>query len=355
MPRGPLDTHLVMTTLPGLIDVHVHLREPGATHKEDFSSGSKAALAGGFTFVLDMPNNPAPTVSIESLQQKIQLADGKAVCDIGFNYGTDGNNLNTFIEASSNPRVFGLKIYCNHTTGNLLVNDPQILDAIFAAWKSEKPILAHAEGEQLALVINLAKKHERRLHVCHISRSEEVDMVRKAKAAGQTLTSGVTPHHLFLTDIDAQKLGPFGIVKPYITSKTDQDALWEGIMDNTIDLVESDHAPHTREEKLGTPPPFGMPGLETTLGLLGKAAHQGKLSVSDITRLLHDASKQIFNIPDQPDTHIEVDFDESYVLDAKNFYTKAQWSPFEDWELYGRIKTVVVRGREIIRDNKLLE
>ena len=131
--------------LPGLIDVHVHLREPGATHKEDFYTGSRAAVKGGVTFMIDMPNNLTPTISIERLDEKVALSK-KALIDIGFHFGTNGKNLEELPKAAARPEVYGLKIYCNHTTGEMLIEDQDALDAIFQAWPVGKPILVHAEG-----------------------------------------------------------------------------------------------------------------------------------------------------------------------------------------------------------------
>src|ERR1035437_467505 len=159
---------MTLKKFPGLIDVHVHLREPGATQKEDFLTGSKAALAGGFTFIIDMPNNPIPTFSLKALEEKIKLSK-KAVCDIGFHFGTNGKNLNSFKGAYLHPRIFGLKIYLNHTTGDFLIDDQQVLEQIFVSWESEKPIMVHAEGKKIEECIVLAKKYNRNLHICHIS------------------------------------------------------------------------------------------------------------------------------------------------------------------------------------------
>lgn len=340
---------------PGLIDVHVHLREPGATHKEDFITGTKAAVKGGFTYVLDMPNNPSrPTISIDRLKEKITLADQKAICDVGFYYGTDGNNLASFGAAWNNPRVFGSKIYCDHTTGELLVQDEQILEQIFKSWQSEKPILVHGQGETLSLCLELVGKYNRRLHVCHVASVDDVEQVRKAKRKRQAVTTGITPHHLFLTDQDVIQLGNFVLVKPSIGSKNDHQALWEGLNDGTIDLVESDHAPHTKEEKNSTTPAFGVPGLETTVGLLLKAVREGKLVKQDVIRLLYINPKRIFNVPEQPDTYIELDPDKSWIVGRDGYATKCGWSPFEGWELYGKPQTVVLRGKTLVQDSRVV-
>ena len=337
---------------PGLIDVHVHLRDPGATHKEDLATGSIAALAGGFTYILDMPNNPTPTITLDRLEEKILLSKQKAKCDIGFHFGTDGNNTDTFAEAAKNPHVFGLKIYCNHTTGTLLIEDKEKLDNIFSAWNFEKPILVHAEQMQLEHTIFLAEKYKRRLHVCHIALASEVEMVQKAKEKGLSISAGVTPHHLFLTVEDTktppnlpfvkgeERRGSFMTMKPLLGNQQDQDALWKGLLDGTIDLVESDHAPHTLQEKSGEKPMFGVPELETTLGLLLKSVHNKKIALEQVKQFLYDRPKNIFHIPDQKDTYIEFEPEKPYILKKENLKTKCGWSPFENWELYGKVEKV---------------
>ncbi|MCX8008764.1 MAG: amidohydrolase family protein [Patescibacteria group bacterium] len=343
----------MMQPLPGLIDIHVHLREPGATHKEDFYTASRAAIKGGFTYLLDMPNNPIPTFSLEALEEKVRLSQN-ALCDIGFHYGTNGLNLDTFPEAWEHSRVFGLKIYCNETTGKYIVSDEHVLDEIFSAWNSQKPILVHAEGTMLPKVLAFAKKYHRRLHACHVSTRQDIDMLRSEKACGTMVTCGVCPHHLFLTQKDKNRLGNFSYVKPPLGTNDDQDALWEGLHDGTIDIVESDHAPHTIEEKMGAEPVYGMPGLETTLGLLSKAVQEGKLPKDAIKKLLYETPKSIFAIPDQPDTYIEYDLDEPFIVGEHGYETKCQWSPFDGWTLYGAVHSVVFRGKIVYQEGRFV-
>jgi len=315
----------MISKLPGLIDVHVHLREPAGTHKEDFYTGTRAAVKGGFTFVIDMPNNPgAPTISAERLEEKIALSK-KAVCNVGFHFGTNGKNLDEFSKIWDNPRVFGLKIYMSHTTGELLMSNDELLINVFNAWKCQKPILVHAEGERLAFAIELAKKYNRKLHVCHVSLASEVDLIRNTKHEQRIpISAGVTPHHLFLTE--------GAIMKPPLNTQHDKEALWQGIKDGTIDLIETDHAPHLRSEQA-----FGVPGLETALGLMGLAVHDKRLTINNLVRLMHDNPRRIFNIPDAGG-YLEVDFEKSYTV-AGPYETKCNWSPFEGWTLYGKIKT----------------
>jgi len=338
---------------PGLIDAHVHLREPGATHKEDFISGSKAAVKGGFTFILDMPNNPITTTTIARLHQKVKLSK-KAICQVGFHFGTNGKNISQFPKAIINKNVFGLKLYCNHTTGEMLIEDIVLLTKVFQNWPSTKPILVHAEGIQLAAVIGLSHVYKRRLHVCHISQAVEVELVRKAKKAGQSITAGVCPHHLFLTEKDIDKLGTWAMMKPPLGRKQDQDALWKGLNDGTIDIVETDHAPHTKQEKASKQPPFGVPGLETAVSLLYLGVKKSKIKKSTIRKLLFDNPKRIFNIPTQPNTYIEVDDKQSWTVGEDGYQTKSDWSPFEGWQLPAKVVTVVINGKTIISQTKFL-
>ena len=353
---------------PGFIDVHVHLREPGATHKEDFQTGSRAAVKGGFTFILDMPNNVTPTISPERLAEKIQLSQ-KAIIDIGFHYGTDGKNTETFEEvmddrsiaplgtySEDRPRnmVYGLKIYCNHTTGTLLIEDQPVWEKIFKAWESKKPILIHAEGDRLPYLIALGKKYNRHLHVCHISQANEVMMVRRAKEQGIYISAGVTPHHLFLTDKDVEKLGAFGIMKPPLGTKNDQEALWKGLRDGTIDLIETDHAPHTKEEKNQTPTPFGVPGLETAATLMATAVIDKRVAEHDFVRLFYDNPQRIFAVPVQDDTYIEMDWETSYNIGDDGYETKCGWSPFDGWPVKAKVVKVVLRGKTLLEKGELL-
>lgn len=330
---------MALQKFPGFIDVHVHLREPSATHNEDFSSGTRAAVKGGFTFVCDMPNNSGrPTTSLDRLEEKIGLSQG-AVCDVGFHYGTDGNNLDSFQAAWKNPHVFGLKVYCNHTTGELLVDD---VSTLFVSWNSEKPILVHAEREKLDQCIQLAKHYSRRLHICHVSNVSDVEKVRIAKNKKVRISAGVTPHHLFLKEAE---------VKPAIDVAS-QSALWEALLDGTIDLVESDHAPHAKEEKAKGA--NGVPGLETTLGLLIKALKKERTLLSYLVMWLYENPKKIFHIPDQPNTYIELDPDKPYMAGAGGYETKCGWSPFDGWQLYGQVETVQLRGKSLVVDGKLV-
>lgn len=339
--------------LPGLIDSHVHLREPGAIQKEDFETGTKAAIAGGYTCVLDMPNNPIATVSPEALQEKMDLAKGRIYADVGFHFGASSKSIQYFSEVA--PKVFGLKVYMNQTTGDLLMEDEATLEAVFSSWPKEKPILVHAEGDTLQKAIGLAKKFGNKpslplrgkLHVCHVSLKEEVEAIKAAKMDGLKLSCEVSCHHLFLTEDDVKKLGPYGMMKPPLSSKADQEALWEAIADGTIDMIASDHAPHTKEEKSGEIPAYGVPGLETTLPLLLTAVNDGRLALDKLIELTSTNPRKVFGIPEQQETFVEVDMEETWTIDDKDLQTKCGWTPFAGMEVTGKVKKVVLRGKTV--------
>lgn len=331
-------------TLPGLIDPHVHLRDPGQTHKEDFLSGTSAALAGGFTTVLDMPNNAEPITTLERLEAKIAIAESKIVSDIGFHFGTLGDNFDEFPKVID--KVTGLKIYLNVTTGNFVIDKDKLL-AIYEAWPGDKPILLHAEDDVSDLVLSTLRKVPKRTHICHVSSRAELEFVLQAKSEGLPVTCGITPHHLFLSDKDAERLGAYGFMKPFLKPHSDQDFIWDHM--DGVDIIESDHAPHTKEEKDGATPPFGVPGLETSLPLMLTAQQEGKISHSKLLSLLHHRPAEIFNIDAYDDTCVTVDMEE-YELTNAGLQTSAGWTPFAGRRVVGKVQQVQLRG-EIAYEN----
>ncbi|MEK9146622.1 MAG: dihydroorotase [Patescibacteria group bacterium] len=335
--------------LPGLVDVHVHLRQPGATQKEDFYSGTQAAVAGGYTQVLDMPNNKVPTVTSQSLAEKMNLARTRSWCDVGFNFGATTVSTEFFKKVQK--RVFGLKVYMNHTTGPLLIEKLKDRDLIFKSWTSQLPIMVHAEGETIEVAIKLAKKYQRRLHVCHIV-YDQIKTLQRARKEGLQISCEVTPHHLFLNKNDLKRLGPFGVMKPPLLSQKDQQKLWDNL--DKIDMIATDHAPHTLEEKRSKPAPFGVPGLETTLPLMFTAIAQGKLTTQRLIEMMATNPRHIFKLPAQPDTYVLVDFTKTYKITARNFFTKCRWTPFEGMQGRGEIQKVAIRGKVVFADGKFV-
>jgi len=335
-------------TLPGLIDPHVHLRDPGQTHKEDFLSGTSAALAGGYTAVLDMPNNIEPITTLARLEAKIAIARTQAVSDIGFHFGTLGDNFDEFPKVID--KVKGLKIYLNVTTGNFIIDKTKLL-AIYQAWPSDKPILLHAEDDVSDLVWRTLQAAPKATHICHVSSQAELEFVIKAKDAGLPLTCGVTPHHLFLSDKDAERLGPYGHVKPFLKPQRDQAFLWQHL--DYIDVIESDHAPHTKAEKESDNPPFGLPGLETTLPLMLTAEAEGKLTRAQLIQKLHTNPARIFDVAIDESTSITVSMDE-YEITNTNLQTKAGWSPFAGKRVVGEVTGVTLRSQVVYQNGRVL-
>ena len=345
-----------MITIPGLIDPHVHLREPGATQKEDFLTGTSAALSGGFTTILDMPNNTTPITTLNALYTKEKIARDKILCDVGFYFGSLGDNLSEFEKVQN--KIFGLKLYLNQTTGNFIIN-LNLFQKICHAWPKTHPILLHAEENILEKALEIANKTRQTIHVCHISSAKELTIILNAKNKGWQVTCGVTPHHLFLLKNDMGNLGNLENVKPSLKEQSDVDFLWEHLSD--IDVIESDHAPHTRQEK-EEGGAFGFPGLETTLPLLLTAAVGAKnllplqtnITIDDIIRLCHTNPSKIFKIKTDPNTKIEVDENEEWTIQNENLATKCKWSPFNDWKVRGKVKKVFLRGIKVFEGGKIL-
>jgi len=337
--------------LPGLIDTHVHLREPGNTHKEDFETGTKAAIAGGYTIIIDMPNNPNPITNPEALEEKIKLAEGRVYSDLGFHFGGAESAVPFFQEVKD--KVFGLKVYMNHTTGPLLIEDNDELDLIFSNWPKDKVLMVHAEQETLTKAITLAKKHKNKLHVCHVARRIELELIMKAKEEGMSITCEVGMHYLYLTEDDVKRLGHYGMMRPPLASQEDVDFLWSNI--NSIDTIASDHAPHTKEEKEAETIVNGVPGLETSLPLLLQAVNDERITMNRVIEMTSTNPRKIFNIPEQADTYVEVDMDEEWTISNENLYTKCGWTPFNGMKIKGKIIKTVLRGQTVYENDKITE
>lgn len=325
--------------LPGLIDVHVHLREPGGEHKEDYTSGTAAALAGGVTCVLDMPNTTPPTTDAERLAAKQALARRGARCDVGVFVGASTDNAATVGQLA--PHACALKIYVNSTFGPLRVDDPALLEQHIAGWPTSRPIVTHSEGDVLPLVLELARRYSKPLHVAHVATREEIELIVAAKERGQQLTCEVTPHHLTLSRDDLPRLGPFGDVRPRLASADDRAALWHYL--DYIDCVATDHAPHTLDEKRSANVPPGLPGLETMLPLLLTAVEDGRLTLERLIALTSTNPARIFGLPAQPATWVEVEIGPRYHLSSLRLHTKCGWTPFADVEVAGRVRQTVLR------------
>src|SRR5687768_6326750 len=361
-----------MLKLPGLIDPHVHFREPGATHKEDWDTGTCAALAGGFTMVLAMPNTKPPVFDTETLDLALTAAQQKARCDYGqyvgagpdnATVGADGRAPRPLLEIAH--RTAGLKMYLDMTYGELRLDDMTLWAPHFQNWPKEMPLVVHSESRSMAAAILFAAIYDRPVHIAHISLKEEVLLIKAAKEKGIKVTCEVCPHHLFLTSpspIFEENGGGPGRgrmeVRPRLAAQSDVDALWENL--DVIDCFATDHAPHTIEEKDSDNPPPGFPGLETALPLLLTAVNNGRhhaqrvLSINDLIQKMYINPKKIFHLPDQFETWIEVDQDAEYEIKASEQFTRCGWTPFEGWKVKGKVRKVVLRGKTAFEDGKIV-
>ncbi len=367
-----------LLVLPGLVDAHVHLREPGGEHKEDLISGTQSALAGGVTTVLAMPNTLPPTVDAASLSNVIALAEKKAVCDFGFFLGATHHNAD---EAATLTDAVGLKMYMGASTGSLLISDFGSQYTHFKTYPPERPIAVHAEDEsamlwfarqgqrrppvcatlETARALVLAEHLGRRVHICHMSTLQELALVHDAKSRGVPVTCEVATHHLFLTKEAEWRLGPLVKMNPPLRLAADRDALWDHL--DWIDAIASDHAPHTLEEKqVGmAAAPAGVPGLETTLPLLLTAASEGRLMLTDLVRLTSSGPAEIFGLarkghiaPGYDADLVIVDPEKPWIINEDKLWTKSGWTPFAGWHVKGRVEAVYLRGRLAYSDGKVL-
>jgi carbamoyl-phosphate synthase/aspartate carbamoyltransferase/dihydroorotase len=338
-------------TLPGLIDPHVHMREPGGTHKEDWDSGTAAALAGGFTTILAMPNTIPPVTDSATLASTLAIAQSKARCDFGQYLGAGADNT-TSVSAIA-PHSAGLKMYLDQTYGPLRLDDMTDWMAHLQAWPKNMPVCAHCEGKTLAAVILLAELTKHPVHLCHVSRREEILLIKAAKQKGIPITCEVTPHHLFLSEEDIPAIGSGrSEVRPRLATRQDVQALWDNL--DVIDCFATDHAPHTLAEKDSETPPPGFSGLETCIPLLLTAASQNRLSIDDIILRCHTNPQRIFNLPEQPETHVEIDLEDKYTIQAKDMFTRCGWTPYEGLQVQGRVKRVVLRDQVVYEIGKML-
>ncbi|HEX9388554.1 MAG TPA: amidohydrolase family protein [Anaerolineales bacterium] len=343
-----------MIRLPGLIDPHVHVREPGQIHKEDWDSATQAALAGGVTMILAMPNTKPPIFDASTLDLALDAAKQKARCDYAQFLGAGPDNADILPELAS--KAAGLKMYLDSTFGELRLDDMTLWMPHFEKFPKEYPIVLHSESRTMAAGILFAAIYDRPVHIAHISLKEEVLLIKTAKEKGIKVTCEVCPHHLFLSkdDIPAISHGHPGRaeVRPRLATKEDVDSLWTNM--DVIDCFATDHAPHTLEEKDSDNPPPGFPGLETLLPLLLTAVDVGRLTLDDLIQKSVINPRKIFNLPEQPETWVEVDENAEYEIHAADQFTRCGWTPFEGWKVKGKVRKVVLRGKTVFEDERIL-
>lgn len=372
-----------LLALPGLIDAHVHLRDPGATHKEDFYTGTCAALAGGVTTVLDMPNNNPPTTTVKALKEKQGIALEKAVCDFDFHFGAETNNFNEIMKAS--PR--SLKMFLGSTTGNLLTENAQEILEHFKKFPQNKPICIHAEDEErirfmktlveqpdatnhneirdetcalLAVqkALELLAKHSRQAHFCHVTTASEVTLIRARKL--KNVSCEVTPHHLFLSEKTAERIGNYAKMNPPLRSEKTRAELWQKL--GEIDVIATDHAPHaiSEKEKEYSDAPAGVPGLETMLPLLLNAVNERKLRIERVVEMCCANPARVFHLKNKGEIAVGkhadltlIDLKKTHKLGGERLYTKCGWTPFEGTHVQGRVEKTILRGQLAYEENAI--
>jgi dihydroorotase len=370
--------------LPGAIDDQVHFRDPGLTEKEDLYTGSRACAKGGVTTFLEMPNTMPTTTTNEALLAKLALAATKSLVNYGFYIGATTENVDELKKARRTP---GIKIFIGSSTGNMLVDEQTVLERIFA--ETTLPITAHCEDEttvrnnqqkyaaetdiafhskirdhEAALIatkraIDLAHRHDHRFHVLHVSTGAEAELLPDSK---QLITAEVCPHHLFFNVDDYARLGSRVQMNPSIKNREDNEQLWQALLDGRIQIVATDHAPHTLEQKAQPYPksPSGLPAVENSLPLMLDQVNAGKCTIEQVVSWMCDGPARIWDIVNKG--RIEVGYDADLVLvdmKAKRTIlddeqeTKSRWSPWHGTELTGWPVTTWVLGHEVFRNGEI--
>ncbi len=333
-------------TIPGMVDPHTHLRGLDWSHKADFHTETVAAVAGGYWAVFDMPNTPPETVSRTALDTKLAQIGAQAVCDWGVYAGASQAD-NTDEYAAMVTDTCGLKIFNNSTTGNLLIDNQPMRDMHYVAWPQMRLIAVHAEEDTVRDILELVRKHRHPTHFLHISSAREIAYLRQAKEDGLPVTVGVCPHHLFMTEADVDTMRGYAMMKPPLKTPADVEALWKAIRDGVVDVIESDHAPHTRAEKESDHPAYGVPGLETTMPLMLTAARKGRVSLERVIAMVSENPRRIWGLDCPPETVTRVDLDTAYTIDNGNLHTKCGWSPFDGQHVYGKVIETRIRGVKV--------
>ena len=355
--------------MPGVIDVHTHMREPGVTYKEDFATGSRACVKAGVTTFYDMPNTVPTTTTEENLLEKKKLASEKSIVNFGIHFGGSKNdNVEEIKKVLKNGEVNTVKIFMNVSTGEMLIEDDEILAKVF---ENSKLVLVHAENEMIDKAIELNKNYGSGLYVCHIPSAEEMKKVINAKKNSDVNTkehpvyAEVTPHHLFLnTGIreSTERNKMLLRMKPELGEKSDNEFLWEAINRGEVDTIGTDHAPHLISEKLEKIT-FGMPGVETSLALMINAYNEGKISLEMIQKLMCENPAKIMKIEKRGKLQ-EGYFADVIVVDTKKEWivgiddtieSKCGWTPYENWKLKGKNIMTIVNGEIVYENGKINE
>ena len=379
--------------IPGMIDDQVHFREPGLTHKADIETESMAAIAGGITSFMDMPNVKPPTLSINLLKDKYQAAENRARANYAFYLGASNDNLET-IKNTPIDLACGIKVFMGASTGNMLVDKDDVLEGIFA--NAPVPIITHCEDTPLinrnlkmfqekygddipvefhpvirseeacykssSKAVALAKKHGTQLHVLHLTTEKELELFTPGNVGNKSITAEVCAHHLFFNEKDYKTKGSLIKCNPAIKTQKDQLGLINGVNKDRIDIIATDHAPHLMEEKNGNymQSPAGLPLVQHALMSLLEHYHDGRMSIEKIiTKTSHNVAIR-FNLVDRGFIRegyfadlVLVNTQSPYTVSSDNVLYKCGWSPFDGYTFRSTIDTTILNGNVVYKNGKL--
>ncbi|PNQ75080.1 dihydroorotase [Hanstruepera neustonica] len=380
--------------IPGVIDDQVHFREPGLTHKADIESESKAAIAGGITSFIEMPNTNPQTTTIEKLHEKFEIAANKSFANYSFMFGGTNDNLSEILKVNTKG-VAGLKLFLGSSTGNMLVDNPVTLEKIFSS--TNMVISVHCEdeatirkntqkymdlyGDNIPLkyhpkirseeacylssskAIELAKKTGARLHVFHLSTGKETHLfTNKIPLKDKKITAEVCVHHLWFSDVDYEEKGTRIKWNPAVKTAQDRDELWKALLDDRIDVIATDHAPHTIDEKNNpyTKAPSGGPLVQHALVALLEAYHQGKITIEKLVEkmchnpaILFEVEKRGYIKEGYFADLVIVDTNSPWTVNSENILYKCGWSPFEGTTFRSRITHTILNGHIAYINNEV--
>jgi dihydroorotase len=382
--------------LPGIIDDQVHFREPGLTHKAELFTESRAAVAGGTTSYMEMPNTKPPALTQELLQQKYDRAAKVSLANYSFFMGASNDNLEEVLKTNERA-VCGIKVFMGSSTGNMLVDDEKTLEGLFS--KVPMLIATHCEDEETvranmakfkekygenvpiemhpiirsveacykssSLAVNLAKKYNTRLHILHLTTAKELDLFRNdIPLKEKRITSEVCVHHLYFNSDDYAKYGSGIKCNPAVKGPEQQQALLPALLDNRLDIIATDHAPHTWEEKQQTyfKAPSGVPLVQHSLNIMMEFVQEGKISMEKVVEKMCHAPAECFQVDKRgylregywADVLI-VDPDKKWTVAKENILYKCGWSPLEGHEFTGKVESTIVSGHLAWHDGKLNE
>jgi dihydroorotase len=377
-----------LTVLPGCIDTQTHFREPGSTDTEDLHSGSRAAIAGGITSVFEMPNTNPPTSNMKEFQRKLDLAKNRMYCNYAFYFGATADNAYDLASLEGLEGCCGIKLFAGSSTGNLLVAEENDIEKVFK--NASKVVAVHSEDEEILnrnkklikegdvhthpiwrsdecaisstrRIVRIAERYKKKAHILHVTTKQEIDFLSQHKG---NITFEITPQHLTIYAPDCyDKLGTYAQMNPPLRDKSHYDRLWYGVKNNLNDTIGSDHAPHLKVNKEKTYPnsPSGMPGVQTLMPVMLNHVNDGKLTLSQLVKLVCENPVKIFGIQNKGFIREQYDADFTIIdmhktieIKNENIESKCGWSPFNGFKFKGTPVSTIIGGKIKMKDGKIL-